>query len=222
MATFNELHRAGHRSGNIRKALRTVAFIGRRSEVDPPLSLIEGPGDLVDLTSEGFEYVGSVTVDGYNFEREESNSEVESQGFLTPTREDPESLTRTVTFTVQEVQKRHLKEFIDGARYDDIVVDENGQVVVEQPEFPEHDYWVLVIIAFDGVTGDEYLDAKVLPNIKVSSVSGEQWGGDGERNREITATVYADDELEVPEIDIMGGEAFARNAEELGYTVSGS
>lgn len=216
MVSFSELHAESHRRGNIRKALQTVGLIIRRSELDEvPLDLFSG-GDVTDLKALGFHPLGMVTVDGFNFEREDSNAEVESQGFLSATREDLESSDRTVSFTAQEVQKRVVKELTGGLRADDIQV-EDGQVVILNPEHPENDEWCLVVIAFDGTTGSEYLDAKILPTIKVQTVSGEQWGGDSERNREITARVYVDDELGVPEIDVMGGEAFLRDAEDLGY-----
>lgn len=220
MATFNELHAEAHTLGNIRKSLRTVGFIGRRSEVDPPTSLFAG-GSIVDLFEEGFLAVGLVTVDGFNFEREDSNDEVQSQGFLSATREDLDSSQRTVSFTAQEVQKRVIKELCDGARYDSVSVDD-GEAIFFKPEFPENDEWCLVVVSFDGVEGNDFLDAKVLPTIKVQTVSGEQFGGDGERNREITARVYVDDELNVPEIDIIGGEGFLRDAESLGYEGAGS
>lgn len=219
MATFDTLHAAGHRRGNIRKAIRTIGFLGRRSEVNPPESLFTNVGgevQILDLIEAGFHYVGLVTVDGFNFQRDDSNSEVQSQGFVSPTREDLESSTRTVTFTIQEVQKRSNQEFINGTRYDDAVVTDS-EVVKRNPEMPEHEEWCLVVVAVDGPGGNEHLDAKVLPTIKVQTVGGEQWGGDGERSREVTARVYVDDELGVPEIDIMGGYAFLRSAEDLGW-----
>lgn len=218
MATFAELHQDAHKRGNIRKALQTVAFIARRSELaEVPTSLFAG-GTITDLREAGFTPVGMVTVDGFNFEREDSNSEVQSHGFMSATREDLESSTRTVTFTAQEIGKRVIRELTNGVRLDDAQV-EDGEVVIMNPEAPENDEWCLIVIAYDGVQGNDYLDAKILPTIKVQTVSGEQWGGDSERNREITARVYVDDELGVPEIDVMGGEAFLRNAEELGYGV---
>lgn len=216
MATFTDLHAAGHRRGNIRKAVQTIGFLGRRSEVTPPESLTDGTGGLTDLTEADFHYIGLVTVDGFNFEREDSNSEVTSHGFLSPTREDLESSTRTVSFTMQEVQKRINQEFLNGTRYTDVELT-NGEVVKRNPEFPQHEEWCLVVIANDGPEGANYLDAKVFPTIKVQTVGGEQWGGDSERNREVTARVYVDDELGVPEIDIMGGEGFAGNAVDLGW-----
>lgn len=221
MASFDTLHADAHKRGNIRKAVRTVGYLGRRSEVDPPESMFtnaDGEVDIVDLKEAGFSPIGMVTVDGYNFEREDSNSEVQSQGFLSPTREDLESSNRTVTFTVQEVMKKGIKEFLNGTRYDDAVFAAgDSEVVLRTPEFPQHEEWCLVVVAIDGPSGDEHLDAKVLPTIKVQTVGGEQFGGDSERNREVTARVYVDDELGVPEIDIIGGHAFARTAEDLGY-----
>lgn len=223
MSSFDTLHRDAHKRGNIRKAIRTIGFIGRRADIDPPQTLFtEGVGgeiEVADLVAAGFSYVGLVTVDGFNFERDDSNSEINSHGFVSPTREDLESSTRSVTFTIQEVQKRTLQEFVNGARYDDAEFD-GVELVKRNPEMPEHEEWCLVVVAIDGPSGNEYLDAKVLPTIKVQTVGGEQWGGDAERNREITARVYVDDELGVPEIDIIGGEAFARNAEDLGWGVA--
>lgn len=225
MATFDTLHAEAHRRGNIRKAVRTVGYLGRRAEVDPPESMFSRSGgggggggqvQIVDLKEAGFSPVGLVTVDGFNFEREDSNTEVQSQGFVSPTREDIESSNRTVSFTIQEVQKRITKEFVNGTRYADAEFD-GDELVTRNPELPEHEEWCLVVVAVDGPSGDEYLDAKVLPTIKVQTVSGEQWGGDSERNREVTARVYVDDELGVPEIDIVGGNAFARSAEDLGW-----
>lgn len=225
MATFDTMHREAHKRGNIRKAIKTIGFLGRRADVDPPETLFTAgatAGDdieVADLVTAGFSYIGLVTMDGFNFERDDSNSEVTSQGFVSPTREDLETSTRSVTFTIQEVQKKTLQEFVNGTRYDD--VEFNGtELVKRNPEMPEHEEWCLVIVAIDGPSGNEYLDAKVLPTIKVQTVGGEQWGGDAERNREITARVYVDDELGVPEIDIIGGEAFARNAADLGWTVT--
>lgn len=224
MASFDTLHAEAHRRGNIRKAVRTAAYLGRRSEVAPPESMFtnaDGEVEIVDLKEAGFSPIGLVTVDGFNFEREDSNSEVQSQGFLSPTREDLESSNRTVTFTMQEVMKKANKEFLNGTRYDDAVFTEgDSELVLRNPEFPQHEEWCLVVVAIDGPSGNEHLDAKVLPTIKVQTVGGEQFGGDTERNREVTARVYVDDELGVPEIDIIGGHAFARTAEDLGWADS--
>lgn len=217
--TFKNIHGRAHSRRNIRKAIQTAGFLARRSQVDPPQTLFsveDGVAKVVDLADAGFTAIGMVTVDGFNFEREDSNSEVQSQGFVTATREDLETSERSVSFTVQEVQKRALQEFMNGTRYDDVEVVE-GEVVKRNPEMPMHDEWCLVVVALDGAEGNEYLDAKVLPTIKVQTVGGEQWGGDSERNREITAKVYVDDELGVPEIDIMGGQGFLRTAEDLGW-----
>lgn len=220
MSSFDTLHRDGHKRGNIRKAIRTVAFLGRRADVDPPETLFsEGVGgevDITDLKEAGFFPVGLVTMDGFNFERDDSNSEITSHGFVSPTREDLETSTRSVTFTIQEIHRRNTQEFLNGTRYDDASWD-GVELVKRNPEMPEHEEWCLVIVAIDGPSGNEYLDAKVLPTIKVQTVGGEQWGGDSERNREVTARVYVDDELGVPEIDIIGGQAFARNADDLGW-----
>lgn len=217
MATFDTVHAEAHRRGNIRKAIKTIGFIGRRSEVTPPESLFQENGELVDLVADGFEYTGLVTTDGWNFEREDSNQETTSQGFMSPTREDLDTVSRSVSVNFQESRKRVLQEIFDGADYRSLEVGVN-ELVKHKPEAPTNAEWCLVVIAVDGPADNENLMGKVFPTVKASTVGGEQWGGDSEISREVSFRVYRDDVLGVPEIEIEGGSAFMAASEDLGWS----
>ncbi|GAB3192159.1 hypothetical protein [Nesterenkonia suensis] len=218
MATFDTIHAEAHSRGNIPKAIKSLSFLARRSEVEPPESLFLADGELVDLIAEGFTYGGYVTTDGFSFDREDSNSEVSAHGEMSPVREDLQSVERTVGVTFLESRKRIIQELADGADYSGVEVGEH-ELVKHKAEAPMHDDWCLVVIAIDGPAGNEHLMGKVFPTVKVSSVGGEQWGGDDAISREFTFRVFRDDELGVPEIEIEGGAKFLARAESMGWTV---
>lgn len=215
--TFDAAHSAAHRRGNRRKAVQSIGFLARRSELDSvPETVFAENGELVDLISAGFEYAGLVTTDGYNFERDDSVEGDGSHGFVDNTREDLETSERTVTVTFQE-KKRVIQEIVDGADYRNLEVGTH-ELVKYKPSMPVNEEWCLVTVYKDGPTGDEHLVAKILPTIKAQSVGGEQWSNTA-IGREVTFKVYTDDELGTPEIEIEGGQAFLAAAEEQGYAV---
>lgn len=215
--TFDTAHSAAHRRGNRRKAVQSISFLARRSDVDPPETLFTGEGELVDLIDAGFEYGGLVTTDGFNFERDDSVEGDGSHGFVDNTREDLETSERTVSVTFQE-KKRVVQEIVDGADYRNLAVDTN-ELVKYKPAMPVNEEWCLVVVYKDGPTGDEHMVAKVLPTVKAQSVGGEQWSNSA-IGREVTFKVYVDDELGTPEIELEGGAAFLEAAEDQGYQVA--
>lgn len=219
--TFDTAHSAAHRRGNRRKAVQTIGFLARRSEVTPPETIFTPEGELTDLAGEGgagFDYAGMITTDGPNFSREDSVEGDGSHGFVDNTREDLTTSERTVVVTFQEAKKRVIQEIADGADYRGLQV-ATSELVKHKPSMPVNEEWVLVYVFRDGPAGDEHLTAKVLPTIKAQSVGGEQWGKES-ITREVTFKVYVDDELGVPEIEIESGAAFLADAEQLGWGVS--
>lgn len=217
--TFDSAHSAAHRRGNRRKAVQSISFLARRSEITPPETIFTELGELVQLVGKegsGFEYGGLVTTDGFNFERDDSVEGDPSHGFVDNTREDLETSERTVSVTFQE-KKRVVQEIVDGADYRNLEVGTH-ELVKHKPAMPVNEEWCLVVIYKDGPTGNEYLTAKILPTVKAQSVGGEQWSNSA-IGREVTFKVYVDDELGTPEIEVEGGAAFLAAAEEQGYQV---
>lgn len=216
--SFDAAHSAAHRRGNRRKAVQSIAFLARRSELDSvPETIFTVDGELVDLIAAGFEYPGLVTTDGYNFERSDSVEGDGSHGFADNTREDLESTERTISVTFQE-DKRIVHEICDGADYRGLEVGTH-ELVRHKPAMPMNEEWCLVTVYRDGPAGNEHLVGKILPTIKAQSVGGEQWSNTA-IGREVTFKVYTDDELGTPEIECKGGEAFLARAEEQGWKVA--
>lgn len=214
--TFDTAHQAAHRRGNRRKAVQSISFLARRSEITVPTTVFTENGELVDLKDAGFAYGGLVTTDGFNFERNDSVEGDGSHGFADNTREDLDTTERTVSVTFQE-KKRVVQEICDGADYRNLEVGTH-ELVKYKPAMPVNEEWCLIVIYKDGPTGNEYLTAKILPTVKAQSVGGEQWSNSA-IGREVTFKVYVDDELGTPEIEVEGGAAFLAAAEDQGYAI---
>lgn len=219
--TYDELHAAAHSRLNLRKAQRSLALIGRRSEVTKIDWDEFGPGELPDFKEMGFHYVGRVTTDGWTFGREEENDEVESHGFTDPGRIDTTSVTRTISTTVQETFRRVIRELIKGADYSGVSFNESGFLVLDEPDFPEHDEWSLITMFRDNPEDRRIVFGRHFGSIQLETAGEEAFGNEGAIQQEITWRVFPDEDMGTPFREFYGGPGMVQLAETLGYKVTG-
>lgn len=217
VTTFNDLHLAAHNREHVRKAQRSLAFIGRKRDVERIDFNEYGPSELPDFEQMGYKPVGNVTTDGFSFGREEDSEEVESHGFTQAVRIDTEKVTRNVSTTVQATQSRLIREIADGTDYSSVTIGENGFLVLDENEMPEHDEWSLIVIFRDGPESDRFIFGRQFHTVKLESAGDEGHGGGEEINQELTWRVFADDETGIPVTKFYGGPGFQRLAESLGW-----
>lgn len=220
MSTYNELHDAVHNRLNIRDAQKSIGLIGRKRDIDA-LDL-EGmdPGALPDFKELGFDPLGIVTTDGWNFGREESNKEATGHGFADVLRIDVESVNRTVSVTVKETWLRTVRELVKGADYSNISFSSGGFLVLDEAEMPDHDEWSLVVLFRDGSGEDEIIFGRYFGTVKLESSGDESHGGDGYLEQELTLRVFRDEETGTPVREFYGGPGFEKLSEGLGYGVA--
>ena len=214
---YDELHREAHSRLNLRKAQRSLALIGRTSEITPINWDEYGPGDLPDFKEAGYRYAGRVTTDGWTFGREEETDEATSHGFTEPGRIDTTSVTRTISTTVQETFRRVIREIIKGADYSGVSFNSNGFLVLDEPDFPEHDEWSLITIFRDGPSNRQILFGREFGTIQLQEAGDESFGTEGVLQQELTWRVFSDEERGTPYKEFYGGAGFVALAEELGY-----
>lgn len=217
MATFDELHRKAHNRLNLRKAQRSIGLIARKRDLEEVDFREFDPGELPDFREMGFQYAGRITTDGWTFGREEETDEAESHGFPEPGRIDTESVTRTISTTVQETFRRVIREITKGADYSGITFSPNGFLVLPEPDFPDHEEWSLITIFRDGPPARQIVFGRHFGTVKLSSAGDETFGGEGVLQQELTWRVFSDDETGTPFEEFYGGPGFTDLAADLGY-----
>lgn len=218
---YDDLHREAHSRLNLRKAQRSLALIGRKSAVERIDWDEYGPGELPDFKGMGYAYAGRVTTDGWTFGREEETDEATSHGFTEPGRIDTTSVTRTVSTTVQETFRRVIREIIKGVDYSEVSFNANGFLVLDEPDFPEHDEWSLIVMFRDGPSDRQILFGREFGTIQLQEAGDEAFGTEGVLEQELTWRVFSDEERGTPYKEFYGGRGFELLAENLGYELIG-
>lgn len=190
MATFEELRMQSDNTNNVRKTLGALIFL---SELTTPLleTLTDVDGSIKALGEEWFS-LGLFSRDAISFARESDNEATEALGYLSPVREDISSISRTITATAYEVDKRRIRELADGTDLSAVTV-VNGEIAYNEPEVPVNRRWRLLAIGRDvnKRTGMDILRANFYPQVELNAMPSEEWGTDA-LSQELAFTNYLD------------------------------
>lgn len=221
MATFDELREAALNRLNVRKAKQSVALIGRKSEVGALDFSTITPGSLPDLSTDttGLRPLGLVTTDGFTAGREEETEEIAAHGMADAVRIDTTSVSRTVSTTVLENQRRVIREIALGADFSGASFVSGEFLTLDEPEMPLHDEWTLMLILKDGAPGSEIIFGKLYGTVKIQSAGEESYGTEGAVQQELTWKAFTDPDTGTPVREFFGGPGFEALAEDLGYTL---
>ena len=201
----------------VRKTLAGLLFIG--NEDAPEITKISTDGVTLDAIPEGYVAVGLLTDDGLSAGKEMSMADVTALNHFSPVRRDPESGTRTVSFTAYEIHRPALIEIMDGVDLSAATVDPTtGSVSWEESEIPQLKFKRALWISFDGNVSEPIYDARFWPKVQVTSFPTEAFTKSDARKAEIELTVYTDDELGFPVRKFIAGKGFVGHAEKLGWT----
>lgn len=190
MATFEELRAQSDNTNNVRKTLGALIFLAPLT-ADLITTLTDEDGSIKPLPEEFFS-LGLFSRDAISFARESDTEATEALGYMSPVREDISSISRTITATAYEVDKRRIREIADGTDLSDVVA-VNGEIAYDEPEVPVNRRWRLLAIGRDvnKRTGQDILRANFYPQVELNSMPGEEWGTDA-LSQELAFTNYLD------------------------------
>src|SRR5690606_34316765 len=112
MTTIEELRSQSDRTNNVRKSLRARIFAAPLT-VEVIDSLTDETGGIVALP-DGSRSLGLFSRDAISLARETDTEATEAHGYMSPVREDITSISRTITATAYEVDRRIIREISDG------------------------------------------------------------------------------------------------------------
>ncbi|MCZ4325671.1 hypothetical protein [Brachybacterium paraconglomeratum] len=192
MATFEELRSQSDRTNNVRKSLGALIFVAPLT-ADLILSLTSEDGAIAPLP-DGYRSMGLFSRDAISFERETDTEATEAHGYMSPVREDITSISRTITATAYEVDRRLIREISDGVDLSAVEA-VNGEISYEESEVPVNKRWRLLAISRDinKRTGLDILRANFYPQVELNSMPSEEWGDDA-LSAELTFTNYLDED----------------------------
>lgn len=190
MPTLDELQT--WMDGNIRKGLTGSIFVKKWEAADPEITVLKGPSGLLALPP-GYVDVGRITKDqGASWTSETETSDVTSLGSASPTRRDIISVTKGLSFTMQE-SKRAAFELHEGIDLSAVSPDANGNIAWDQPDRPASvDYRVLALFK-DGEGANAVYFGKWLPRAQVSDMGEQTWNEESEIQYPVTLTAFVDD-----------------------------
>lgn len=177
---------------NIRKGLTGSLFVKRWDVADDEITALKDATGLLALPP-GYVDVGRITKDqGASWTSEVETSDVTSLGSASPTRRDIISVTKGLSFTMQE-SKRQVFELHEGLDLSAVTPDANGNVSWDQPDRPATiDYRVLALFK-DGEGADAVYFGKWLPRAQVSDQGEQSWNEESELQYPVTLTAFVDE-----------------------------
>lgn len=192
-STFQELRQQSDNSNNVRKTLGALIFLAPMSV--PLLGELTDTTGKIQPLGEDWQGLGLFSRDGISFPRESDTEATAALGYLSPVREDISSISRQITATAYEVDRRIIRELSDGIDLSETTATASGEISYEEPETPVNRRWRLLAIGRDvnKRTGLDILRANFYPQVEISSMPGEEWGTDA-LSQELTFTNYLDEE----------------------------
>lgn len=193
MATFEELRAQSDNTNNVRKTLGAVVYLAPLTA--PLIESLSEAGGTVKAIPEGYVPLGLFSRDAITFERETDTETTEALGYMSPVREDISSISRRITMTAYEIDKKLIREITDGTDLSAVTATESGEIAYEEPEVPVNRRWRLLAIGRDinKRTGLDILRANFYPQVELNSMPNEEWGTDA-LSAELSFTNYLDSE----------------------------
>lgn len=204
MSVFDDLREAENE--NLWKALGVIVAVAPMSVA--PLTkadIFTADGKGLKALPDGYAQLGKVSEDMLTWGREIETSEVRSGGESEPGRTDVKSTTKSLTTTVQELNKTTLG-LCKGMDLSAIEADESGIVEIVEPERPRYPYVRLVAIAADlGELGERYR-VRQLSRTRVTETGEEAWQNeDDSMSQELTFTAFLNKALGTSTQEWIGG-----------------
>jgi len=217
MATFAEIQTL--KTTLIRKAKSGSGYLAPITAPVVDETFVGVGGVLAELPA-GYFDLGWLSNDGMSFARDQSTSDVTSFGSVTPTRSDVTSDTETVTVVAQETKMDTIGLYT-GAETVALKPGANGAVFIKKPVTPTtRHYRGFFISKDDGDFGDIYI-ARVMPRVKVTSFSGQAYGGgDDPISWGVTLMGYNDPDEGFATGYLFGGPGWNGLLEDMGFDAS--
>jgi hypothetical protein len=205
MPTFEELKQSD--SENLWKALNGLIAVAPFSvDALTKSDIFSADGKSLKPLPEGYLQLGRVTEDMFSWGREIEASEVRSGGESEPGRTDIKSVTKSLTTTVQEVNKTTL-ELIKGIDLTAVKAGlADGVVEIVEPDRPRMRYYRVVVFAADeGELGERYR-VRQFTRSRVTETGDETWQNeDDSMSTELTFSAFKDQLLGTSTMEWIGG-----------------
>lgn len=214
IGTFQDA-RAGNNPRLIRKALAGLIYVKRWEDGDPDITTIWTSAAGLVIPA-GFVNVGLLSKSSaVKLDNDTENSDVESWGYVEPTRRDITKDVSTVQFTMQQTHRIAL-ELYNNVDLSGVTADGDGNIVVDKASTPEGFDWRMFVIWKDGAGADEFFAMDYFPNARVTGKEGLEYGSANVVGRTVTMTGFQDPDLMTAHRQIMGGPGV--DATEMGFT----
>jgi hypothetical protein len=204
MPTFDDLRTASNE--NLWKALGCIVAVAPTSVAAlTKTDVFSTDGKSLKALPAGWSQLGKVTEDMLSWARELEISEVRSGGEAEPGRSDVKSITKSLTTTVQEVNKTTLG-LIKHMDLSAVTADASGIVELTEPVRPRLRQMRLVAIGVDqGASGERYR-VRQFARARVTETGEETWQNeDDSQSVELTFTAYKDSVLGYSTAEWIGG-----------------
>lgn len=204
--TFEELRSTSDNTNMVRKTLGALIFVAPMSA--PLVDALTDTTGALKALPQGYKSLGLFTRDGISFPRETDSESTEALGYLAPVREDFSSISRQITATAYEIDRRLIREIADGVDLSK-VTPTGTEVAYAEPEIPVNRRWRLIAIGRDinKRTGLDILRANFYPQVELNSMPGEDWGTDA-ISQELSFTNYLDTTAGYARKRFLGGPGF--------------
>lgn len=177
----------------LRKTLNADVFIAPRSAaaIDETTLFDAATGDIKTLPA-GYLSLGSTTIDGAQFARALSTSNVTTLQSLAPARIDVTGDEITMQIVCDET-KLVTMGLQTGADTAGITAGANGVVRIDKPKDPAKVEYRVFAISEDLTDGSEFFICRYLPNALVTSYGNQKFGrGDDPIQTDVTFTAQYD------------------------------
>lgn len=217
MATFASL--APLKQNLVRKSLSGGVMIAPATAAAPTRSTIFGTDySLASTKPTGFEFAGYLTDDGIRSARSQETEDITGWQSLEPVRSDRTSDSETIQVDFLETKKLTLEVYTGADLSSAAFV--NGALSIQKPALPTDRYYRLLAFAVDNIDGEEYIEAKFYPRVKVTTFADEARQKSGASVLGVTFTAYVDATLGYSLDRMIGGRGFAiKAATDMGFTV---
>lgn len=201
MVTFAEQKNTADDPNKVRKALEGM-FVLRKKDpmVSLPEALADADGNPIDLSSQGFFYVGLVTTDGYSLSRGRETSGVEAHGYADEVRMDTVRSPKSITATALESDKKSLLEAVLGMNLAGVKALPTGEVTFDEVSIPlDFEYeGILIVRDVNKAEGKDQFRGYGFPRLSLTGDSEETLNAEDARTTPLEFTVMTDAELGTP------------------------
>lgn len=220
MANYDDLK--NHQAELIRKALKGSFFLADEDATGITVltEYTAGPPAVISLKAlpTGWDDLGLLSSDGVGASEEQSNSDVTSWGYTSPTRSDVVTDTTTLTVVAQETKLLTLGLYT-GQDMSTVTPDaQTGEVQIDKASRPKNPHYRGLLLAVDESDDGEIFIGRYFPKIKRTGKNDQQFGGGDEPiSYGVTMQTYVDDAVGFSERWLFGGEGWKAKLAKMGF-----